>query len=172
MFARKYYRRYYHKHLWYCPLQWRHMGRDGVSNHQLRHCLLNGLFRLRSKKTSKLCVTGLCVENSPVTGEFPAHIASTAENVSIGWRHRDSEQMEKDMRAIFLASHMWTFKCCTTLLSSYFLRSLHFLTSGGQQEYLPLLNGHLTKYVKFGVAHAPGMPGTFSPLPISKETAT
>ena len=25
----------------------------------------------RSKKTSKLCVTGLCAGNSPVTGEFP-----------------------------------------------------------------------------------------------------
>ena len=28
--------------------------------------------RRRSKKTSKLRVTGLCAENSPVTGEFPA----------------------------------------------------------------------------------------------------
>ena len=28
--------------------------------------------RCRSKKTSKLHVTGLCEENSPVTGEFPA----------------------------------------------------------------------------------------------------
>ena len=34
-------------------------------------CLLNRLFRGRPKKTSKLHVTGLCEENSPVTGEFP-----------------------------------------------------------------------------------------------------
>ena len=26
--------------------------------------------------------------NSPVTGEFPAQMASNAENVSIWWRHR------------------------------------------------------------------------------------
>ena len=39
------------------------------------------------KKTSKLRVTGLCVWNSPVTGEFPAQMASNAENVSIWWRH-------------------------------------------------------------------------------------
>ena len=39
------------------------------------------------KKTLKLCVTGLCVGNSPVTGEFPAQMASNAENVSIWWRH-------------------------------------------------------------------------------------
>ena len=39
-------------------LQWRHNGRDSVSNHQPLDCLLNGLFRHRSKKTSKLRVTG------------------------------------------------------------------------------------------------------------------
>ena len=48
------------------PLQWRHNGRDGVSNHQPHDCLLNRLFRRKSKKTSKLRVTGLCVGNSPV----------------------------------------------------------------------------------------------------------
>ena len=48
--------------------QWRHNGRDSVSNHQPHDCLLNRLFRRRSKKTSKVCVTVLCVGNSPVTG--------------------------------------------------------------------------------------------------------
>ena len=38
-----------------------------------------------SKKTSKLRITGLCAGNSPVTGEFPAQMASNAENVSIWW---------------------------------------------------------------------------------------
>ena len=69
------------------PLQWRHNGRDGVSNHQPHDCLLNRLFRCRSKKTSKHRVTGLCEGNSPVTGEIPAQRASNAENVSIWWRH-------------------------------------------------------------------------------------
>ena len=58
--------------VWHSTLQWRHNGRDGVSNHQPHDCLLNSLFGCRSKKTSKLRVTGLCVGNSPVTGEFPA----------------------------------------------------------------------------------------------------
>ena len=31
--------------------------------------------------------TSLCEENSPGTGEFPAQMASNAENVSIWWRH-------------------------------------------------------------------------------------
>ena len=47
------------------PLRWRHNDHAGVSNHQPHGCLLNRLFRLRSKKTSKLRVTGLCVGNSP-----------------------------------------------------------------------------------------------------------
>ena len=59
--------------------QWRHNGRDIVSNHQPHHCLLNRLFRGRSKKTSKLRVTGLCAGNSPGTGEFPAQMGSKAE---------------------------------------------------------------------------------------------
>ena len=40
--------------------QWRHNGHDSVSCHQPHHCLLNRLFRRRSKKISKLRVTGLC----------------------------------------------------------------------------------------------------------------
>ena len=63
------------------------MGAIGVSNHQPHDCLLNRLFRHRSKKTSKLRVTGLCEGNSLGTGEFPAQRASNAENVSIWWRH-------------------------------------------------------------------------------------
>ena len=65
------------------PLQWRHNERDGVPNHQLYDCLLKRLFRRRSKKTSKLRVTGLCEGNSPVTGEFPTQKASNAETVSV-----------------------------------------------------------------------------------------
>ena len=95
-------------------MSWHHHdGQDGVSNHQPHDCLLNRLYRRRSKKTSKLRVIGLCAGNSPVTGEFPAQIDSDAENVSISWRlhvttvfaeHSDDEQtalrlqMEKENR--------------------------------------------------------------------------
>ena len=70
-------------------LRWRHNGCDSVSNHQPHHCLLNRLSRRRSKKTSKLRVTGLCVGNSPGTGEFSAQMASNAKNASIWWRPHD-----------------------------------------------------------------------------------
>ena len=65
------------------PLQWHHNGCDGISNHQPHHYLLNHLFRHRSKKTSKLHITG----QQPVTVEFPAQMASNVENVSIWWHH-------------------------------------------------------------------------------------
>ena len=39
------------------------------------------VYTSRSRKTSKLRITGLCEGNSPVTGEFPAQMASNAENV-------------------------------------------------------------------------------------------
>ena len=64
-------------------LHLRHSDHDGVANHQPHGCLFNRLFRRRSKKTLKLCGTGLCAGNSPGT----AQMASNTENVSIWWRH-------------------------------------------------------------------------------------
>ena len=58
-------------HMHFMSLQWRHNVHDGVSNHRRFDCLLNRLFRRRSKKTSKICVTVLCEGDSLVTGEFP-----------------------------------------------------------------------------------------------------
>ena len=51
--------------IWFHPLPWRHNDHDSVSNHQPCGCLLNYLFGRRSKKTSKLRVTGLYAGNSP-----------------------------------------------------------------------------------------------------------
>ena len=72
-----------------CTLQWRYNGRGGVWNHQPHDSLLDRLFRSRSTKPSKLRVTGLCGVNSPLAGEYRAQRASTAENVSIWWRHHE-----------------------------------------------------------------------------------
>ena len=68
------------------PSRWRQNGHNGVSNH-LPHCLLNRLVSCRSKKASKLRVTGLWAGDSPVTGEFPTQMASNTDNVSIWWCH-------------------------------------------------------------------------------------
>ena len=90
----------------YITLQWRHNGRDDVSKHQPHHCLLNSLFRRRSKKTSKHRATGLCTGNSPVIGEFPAQMASHTENVSIWWRHHENS----------LETQLQLYQLCVTTL--------------------------------------------------------
>ena len=66
---------------WSTPilLQWRHNERGGVSNHRGLHCLLNRLFRRRSKKTSKLRVIGLCDGKPSVIGGFPSQRVSNAK---------------------------------------------------------------------------------------------
>ena len=50
-------------------LHWRQNGNYGVSYNQPHGCLLNRLFKRRSKKTPKRRVTGLGVGNSPVTDD-------------------------------------------------------------------------------------------------------
>ena len=66
-------------------LQWRHNGRDGVSNHQPHHRLLNCLFRRRSKRASKRRVTN-------------------AENVSIWWRHHVDYMTEYQCSSLRMAA--------------------------------------------------------------------
>ena len=92
-----------------CFICWRHNELDGVSKHQPHDCLHKRLFRRRSKKTSKLRVTGHCAGNSPVTGEFPAQRASNAENVSIWWRRHKSADVLLHSDLCQLLSYNWRF---------------------------------------------------------------
>ena len=61
-------------------LRWRHKERDGVSNHQIHDCLLNRLFRRRSKKYQSSA--------SLVTGQrwIPRTLGQWRGNASIWWR--------------------------------------------------------------------------------------
>ena len=66
--------------------QWRHNEHDGVSNHQSHDCLLNGLFRRRSKIISKLRVTGFCITM--------VHIESGVRcswDLSLLWLHNERD---------------------------------------------------------------------------------
>ena len=56
---------------------------------QAYHCLLDRLFRRRSKKTLKLRIAGLCQGNFTGDRWIPRQRGSNAENVSIWWRHHD-----------------------------------------------------------------------------------
>ena len=97
---------------WYAPhdkpqsLQWRHNERDGVSSHQPHDCLFNSLFRRTSKKTLKFRVTGLCVGDSLVTGEFPAQRASNAVGATNTFQMRNFTVWDK-MYFLLLTRHGW-----------------------------------------------------------------
>ena len=60
-------------------LQWRHNGRDGVSNHQPHDCLLNRLFGRWSKKHQSSASLAFVYEEFTGDYEFPAQMASNAE---------------------------------------------------------------------------------------------
>ena len=101
------------------PFRWRHNDHAGVSNHQPHGCLLNRLFRRKSKKTSKLRVTGLCAGNSPGTGEFPAQMASYAKNVSIWWRHHALRRSTRWLLWVWYSLAFFSCLCyvvCNTVL--------------------------------------------------------
>ena len=70
-------------------LQWRHNGRDGVSDHQPYHCLLNRLFMRRSKKTSNSASLAFVrgINRRPVNS--PQKWPVTQKKVSIWWHHHD-----------------------------------------------------------------------------------
>ena len=86
--------------------------------------------RRRSKKTSKLRVTGLWAGNSSVTGESPAQRASNAKNLSIWWRHRVFRQhvqshpllitrsLSSNIQCVFI---IWSISCSAmvTLYTRY-----------------------------------------------------
>ena len=61
-------------------LQWRHNGRDGVSNHQPHHYLLNRLFRHRSKKNIK------APRHWPLCREFTGDRRIPCTNGQLRWK--------------------------------------------------------------------------------------
>ena len=117
--------------------RWRHNGRDSVSSHQPHNSLLNRLFRRRSKKTSKLRVTGLCAGKSPWTGEFPAQMASNAESISIWWPHHGSNilvvgwyiHMNITVHTLHIVIYLHEYDMYRLLSYSFLLVALHMLFS-------------------------------------------
>ena len=82
-------------------LHWHHNGCDSVSNHQPHDCLFSRLFRRRSKETSKFRVTGLCVGNSPGTGEFPQKWPVTRKMFPFDEVIMDSFHFRIDIRGLW-----------------------------------------------------------------------
>ena len=81
-------------------LQWRHNKCDGVSNHRRLDCLLNRLFRRRSKKSSKLLVKPLSHQGGVLTAT--ARRARKTQNAEV--RAVRSHRAPRDRRGIAVAS--------------------------------------------------------------------
>ena len=70
-------------------LQWRHNGRDSVSNHQ-PHIVFSTVYsdavqrKLQAPRHWPFCGE---FNGDRWIDEFPAQMASNAENISISWRH-------------------------------------------------------------------------------------
>ena len=127
-------------------LQWHHNELDGVSNHRHLDCLLNRLFRRRSKKASKLRVTGICEGNPPVTGRFPSQKVSNAEmfpfdDVIMG-HTRDCKVSEKSNGHVFIPNmrNGWI----NFLIDGHRLDSLCFVLFELIQGLYSLRRRHLT----------------------------
>ena len=82
----------------------------------------------KSKKTSKLRVTGLCARNSPVTGEFPAQMASNVENVSIWWRHH--VLFFSPASAMFVPPGVWKGKHLLACTVYFFYKHFNVYSNG------------------------------------------
>ena len=89
---------------------WKINEHDCISNHRRLDCSLNCLLRRRSKKTSRLRVTGLCEGNSPMTGELSVQRASNEENVFIWWRYHELFPWDATICDLFVVSraHFFT----------------------------------------------------------------
>ena len=107
------------------PWRWRHNGRVGVSNHRRLDGLLNRLFRLRSKKTSKPRLTGRCEGNSPVTSEFPSQRTSNAESPSHGASHAENASIRWRLHTISQKLYIpFTWPLCNSRVSWCILQSI------------------------------------------------
>ena len=83
------------------------------------------------------------------------------------------------MKAVYLSN---IFHCkiqwmllLSFVIRSYFCATCNFISGVLCQKhptYTVGCNGPLGRYVKLRLTHVPGMPGTFSPPPTSKETAS
>ena len=127
-------------------------------------CLLNRLFRCRSKNTSKLRVTGLCEGNSPVTGEFSTQRVSNVENVSIWWRHHVNTPYIEDLspylilnvciaaresRALERCRILWSLPC-------EFLTQMQLVAFGPQTTVMLHTYDRRTYFVKNVQNYVPG----------------
>ena len=168
---------------WCRTLHLRHNDHDGVSNHQPHGCLLNCLYRRRSKKTSKLRVTGLCVGNSPgpvnsphkwpvarkifpfddvIMHTFTLIASGVLKEPTVACTHVRPHRIRTDAISSTRVDCGLAF---VNVISTVVISTPARLRRNTQYSLWMGNNGPLVRYVKLRVAPGPGMPRTFSPPP-------
>ena len=117
-------------------LHWRHNDHGGVSNHQPHDCLLNRLFSRRSKKTSKLRVTGLCA------GKSPGPVISPHK----GTVRRKMFSFDDVIVWVIFTNHDWIIILADSGLS--LSRHLHYCWHISNCTFLNRLHRHLIQNIK------------------------
>ena len=124
------------------------------------------LFRRRSKKTSKLFVTGLCEAYSPVTGEFPAQKASNAENVSIiisviisrlRWSIRYFDDLAQDCANSSVLAMGLLYSCAQPSIYSYSVSI--GINKGSTVPLLECINDLFARYLNWKILTSQHMDG-------------
>ena len=141
-------------------LQWHRNERDCVSKHRRPDCLLGRLCQGKIKENIK------DRRHWPVTGGFPLQRANKAENGSIWWRHPDKFHAYYDSPHLRWWLHLQILRHHVPWIQSWRkwqIRRRNWCHSSRKVQWRHACNGPLARYVKLQVAHAPGMPGTFSP---------
>ena len=102
-------------------LRWRHNECDSVSNHQPHDCLLSRLSGRRSKLTSKLRVTGLCVGNLRTNGQWRGkgfHLM-TPSWVKQPWRIWLKWSYQSTKNYIVSAAQTWWYQTACIIYGMY-----------------------------------------------------
>ena len=96
------------KRIWSSRFPYGDNERDGVSNHQSHDCLLNRLFKAQIKENIKAPRHWPLCGEFTIAGEFPAQMASNAENVSSWWLHHDIKIFQ--IHGLYSLSRMMSYR--------------------------------------------------------------
>ena len=89
-------------------LQWRHNECDGVPNHRPFDCLLNRLFRCRSKKTSKQWArASVAMVLTLLPRNIPLSIRWRVTLTTLQWRQNERHGVSNDRRLVCLLNRFF-----------------------------------------------------------------
>ena len=97
------------------PLQWRHSGHDGISNHQPHDCLLNRLFKTQIKENIK------APSYWPLYGEFTGDRLNSPHKWPVAWKMFPFDDVIMLKNFTTFSYKQWIPACCLQNGNYFFL---------------------------------------------------